>query len=452
VAGSAIASVATRFIVAMIGSILVVRGEALAPCYFSLMLSPAHRFTAVLGTYAAVVRNPSYFPLWLGQLISNFGDTLHYIAMVVLVYQLTGQGAAVAILVTAEIIPVLVLGPIAGVIVDRFSRKSVLIASDLFRAALVLSLVWPQNVWHAYLVGAGLAAGNAFFNPTMQAVIPALMSEDQRLAANSVAWSTGRLVQIIASALAGGLIAIISTGAAFALNATSFVVSALLIARITIPPHAGQVDASARRGIGKFFADAREGLRFGVHDRLISRLLPVQILASLATGASSTLLIVLAERHLRLPPAGFAWLIAAVGVGALLGPLIPNTFARDYRDARWLFVPYVIRGIGDVLIAAIASVPVALVILFVYGLNTSSGMVVFSSTLQSAIPEDMRGRVFTLFDVTWSAARLLSLAIGAALVDVIGIRPVYWLGGSLLVVAGITGLALLGRYDFRHEN
>ena len=79
-------------------------------------------------------------------------------------------------------------------------------------------------------------------------------------------------------------------------------------------------------------------------------------------------------------------------------------------------------------------------------------MVVFSSTLQSAIPEHMRGRVFTLFDVTWSAERLLSLAIGAALVDVIGIRPVYWLGGSLLVVAGITGLALLGRYDFRRED
>jgi hypothetical protein len=155
-----------------------------------------------------------------------------------------------------------------------------------------------------------------------------------------------------------------------------------------------------RRGIRGFLADAHEELRPGVHDSLVSRLLPVQILASLATGATSTLLIVLAERHLRRPLAGFAWLIAAVGVGALLGPVIPNAFARDYRDARWLFVPYLIRGVGDVLIATIASVPVALVILFVYGVNTSSGMVVFSSTLQSTIPEQVRGRVFTLFDIT----------------------------------------------------
>ena len=67
----------------------------------------------------------------------------------------------------AEIVPVLLLGPVAGVVIDRLSRKAVLIGSDLFRAALVLSLVWPQGAWHAYLVAAGLAAGNTFFNPTV---------------------------------------------------------------------------------------------------------------------------------------------------------------------------------------------------------------------------------------------------------------------------------------------
>jgi len=89
---------------------------------------------------------------------------LHYIALVVLVFQLTGQGLAVAGLVAAEVVPVLLLAPVAGVIIDRFSRKAMLIGADLFRAALVLSLVWPQGAWHAYLVAAGLAAGNAFFN------------------------------------------------------------------------------------------------------------------------------------------------------------------------------------------------------------------------------------------------------------------------------------------------
>ncbi len=409
------------------------------------------RLGTVLRSYAGVARSPSYFPLWLSQLVSSFGDTLHYIALVVLVYQLTGQGAAVAVLVAAEVVPVLILGPFAGVIIDRFDRKAVLIGADLVRAALVLSLVWPQGVWHAYVVAAGLAAGNAFFNPTVQAVIPSLTTEDQRLAANSVAWSTGRLVQIVGSAVAGGLIALIGTDAAFLLNAATFIVSALLIVRLVIPPHAGQLGGDTTRGLGRYLSDARAGLSYARRDRFVSRLLVVQVLASLATGATGAMLIVLAEQHLRLAPAGFAWLIGAIGVGALLGPLIPNALARDYRDARWLFVPYLIRGIGDVLIAILTPLPIALVILFIYGLNTSTGMVVFSSTVQGAVPDRVRGRVFTLLDVTWNAARLLSLAGGAMLVDALGIQPVFWLGGALLMLAGLLGLMLLGGYDFQRE-
>ena len=399
----------------------------------------------VAHSYGRVVSSRSYFPLWLAQLTSSFGDTLHYIALVVLVFQLTGQGVAVAAVAAAEIVPVLLLGPVAGVIIDRFSRKAVLIGADLVRACLVLSLLWPQGAWHAYLVAAGLAAGNTFFNPTVQAVIPALTTEEQRLAANSVAWSTGRLVQIVAAALAGGLIALLGTQAAFALNAATFLLSAAFIAALPIPRHAGQVGTHASRGIGTYLADARDGLRFAATDRFVSRLLIVQALASLATGATGAMLVVLSERHLQLPPAGFAWLIGAIGFGALLGPLIPNALARDYRDARWLFAPYVLRGIGDVLLAVFTPLPIALIILFVYGLNTSTGIVVFNSVVQSLVPDDVRGRIFTLLDITWNSMRLVSLALGGVLVDAIGIQALFWAGGALLALAGLLGLVLLDR-------
>jgi MFS family permease len=407
------------------------------------------RLAGVGQAYARVISSPTYFPLWLGQLLSSFGDTLHYIALVVLVFQLTGQGLLVAGLVAAEVVPVLVLGPVAGVIIDRFSRKAVLVGADLFRAALVLTLLWPQGAWHAYVVAAGLAAGNTFFNPTVQAVMPVLTTEEQRLAANSVAWSTGRLVQIVASAAAGGLIAVVGTGPAFGINAASFVASAVLISTLRIPTHAGRIGAGSKRGLGSYFGDAQAGLSFAREDRFVSRLLLVQGLASLATGATGAMLVVLSERHLQQPPAGFAWLIGAIGVGALLGPLIPNTLARDYRDARWLFVPYVIRGIGDVLLAIFTPLPIALVLLFIYGLNTSTGMVVFNSTVQGAVPDDVRGRVFTLLDVTWSAMRLLSLALGGLLVDAVGVQLIFWIGGVLLAAAGGLGLVLLGGYDLR---
>jgi MFS family permease len=412
----------------------------------------ASRLSRAGHEYLDVVRSPRYFPLWLGQLVSNFGDTLHYIALVVLVYQLTGRGTAVAVLVAAEILPVILLGPVAGVVIDRFSRKAVLIGADLVRAPLVLTLLWPQGAWHAYLVAAGLAAGNTFFNPTVQAVIPALTTEEQRLAANSVAWSTGRLVQILASAAASGLIAFLGTRAAFGLNAATFLVSALFIAQLQIPAHAGQLGEGTKRGLESFLRDARDGLHFARLDRFVSRLLLVQSLASFAVGATGAMLVVLAERHLHLPPAGFAWLIGAIGVGALIGPLIPNVLATDYRDARWLFVPYVIRGIGDVLLAVVTSLPAALGILFVYGLNTSTGMVVFNSTVQGVVPDAVRGRVFTLLDVSWNTMRLLSLAVGGIVVDTFGIQSLFWGGGALLALAGVLGLVLLGDYDFRQDS
>ena len=400
------------------------------------------------GSYRAVLREPRYARLWLAGLISSFGDTLHYIALVVLVLQLSGQGLAVAGLVAIEILPVLLLAPIAGVLIDRTGRAAILIGSDLFRAALALTLVWPQGVWHAYAVAAGLSIGTVFFNPTHSAVIPALTTAEQRLAANSVSWSTGRLVQILAAAVAGGAIALVGTGPAFALNAVSFALSAALIATIRIPPHAGQLAGATRRGVGAFLGEAREGLGYARHDPFVSRLLLVQSLASFAVGGTGAMLVVLAERRLELPPAGFAWLIGAIGLGALLGPIIPNAFAGDHRSARWLFVPYVIRGIGDVLIAVFTPLPIALVILFVYGLCTSTGMVVFNSTIQGAIPDRFRGRVFTLLDVSWSAMRLLSLGLGGLVVDRLGIAPLYWIGGTLLTVAGLLGLTLFRRTQF----
>jgi hypothetical protein len=98
---------------------------------------------------------------------------------------------------------------------------------------------------------------------------------------------------------------------------------------------------------------------------------------------------------------------------------------------------------GDILLAIITPLPMALLILFVYGLNTSAGMVVFNSVLQGSVPEDFRGRIFTLFDVTWNGMRLVSLALGGVLVDVIGVPPLFWGGGALLLGAGLLGQTLL---------
>ncbi len=123
--------------------------------------------TRLAQPYAQVLRNRTYFPLWLGQLVSNFGDTLNYVALVVLVFNLSGSGLAVSTVVVFEILPVLFVGPFAGVIIDRFPRKTILIAADLARAVLMLGLIAATETWHVCVLAALLVTATVFFNPTV---------------------------------------------------------------------------------------------------------------------------------------------------------------------------------------------------------------------------------------------------------------------------------------------
>src|SRR5579859_1781361 len=122
----------------------------------------------VLNQYRRVISSRTYFPLWLGQLVSNFGDTLNYVALVVLVYRLSGSGLAVSLTVILEIVPVLLLAPIAGVVIDRLPRQAILVVSELVRAGLISLLIVANQTWQIYGIVAGLTAAGVFFNPTLQ--------------------------------------------------------------------------------------------------------------------------------------------------------------------------------------------------------------------------------------------------------------------------------------------
>lgn len=399
--------------------------------------------------YLTIIRNRRYFPLWLGQLVSSLGDTLNYIALVVYVYQLTGSGFDLSKLSIFQVLPVLLIGPIAGVIIDRFPRKNVMIAADISRAILMVTLAFTVNVTAIYAIAILAAIANTFFRPTVQAVIPALVKEEELLAANSVAWSTEQFVQIIGSAIAGGLIALTGPQIAFVFNAATFLFSALMISRLQVP-HV-PLPESDRKGWRLVLDEMRAGLEYAKRDVLISRLIIVQTIASFAVGGTSALLVVLSEQHLHLPPAGFATLLLAIGIGALLGPFVLGLFTSNYKDMRLLFLPYLIRGVGDILIALVVSFPFALFLLFVYGLNTSTGSVVYNSIMQTSVTDRVKGRVFTLMDMAWSVMEILSIGLAGVFADSIGIRPVYYVGGTLLIGAGLFGLLFLGRYRVQTE-
>jgi MFS family permease len=382
-----------------------------------------------------LLAQPAYRRLWAARTISQVGDVAQFTTLALLVVMLTGSGVGVSAVVLAEIVPVLLLAPLAGSLVDRLPRVRVMVASDAVRVVLAGVLaVWHDDVAVAYAVAFGLSAGQVFFSPAAQSLLPSVVRDDELVAANSGIWTAAVTAQIVVAPAAALLAVQVGFGPAFALNAASFALSAVVLRGLREPERVRPVKVTSP------FAHARDGLRALGQVPLLKALAAGQFLAALSAGATSALLVVLAQDRLG-GGEGFGFLVAAIGAGAALGPLLLLRKIKDPRRPLFVFGPYAVRGVVDLVLAVVTTVPLAAGALLVYGLSTSTGNVTFSSLVQSRVPEDLRGRAFAGFDMLWQTGRLLSLLGGGLLADAVGIRAVYLLGGLLLLAAAAVGAA-----------
>ena len=392
--------------------------------------------TAARAAVGGLLRQPAYRRLWLARTISQVGDVAQFTTLALLLVALTGSGLGVSGAVLAEIAPVLLLAPLAGSLVDRLPRVKVMVIADLVRVLLAGALaLWHDSAPIAYAVAFGLSAGQVFFSPAAQSLLPSVVSDDELVAANSGIWTAAVTAQILVAPVAALLATTVGFGPAFTVNAVSFALSALVLRGLREPERARPVQVASP------FAHAREGLTALAALPLLKALAVGQFLAPLSAGATSALLVVLAAERLG-GGQGFGLLVAAIGAGAALGPLLLLRRISDPRRPLFVFGPYAVRGLVDLVLAMVTALPLAAVALLFYGLSTSTGNVTFSSLIQSRVPEELRGRAFAGFDMLWQTGRLLSLLGGGLLADTVGIRAVYLLGGLLLLTAaGVGALA-----------
>ena len=387
----------------------------------------------------SVLAVPGYRRLWAARIVSQWGDIAQFTALALLVFHLTGSGLGVSGVVVAEIVPVLLLAPVAGPLVDRLPRVMVMVAADLARVVLAGVLaVWHGDIAVVYALAFGLSAGAVFFNPASAAVLPAIVTEQELLAANSGLWSAAVLSQVVIAPLAGLLTTTAGYGWAFAANAASFAASAVLLAGLRAGEAPRPVTAAP------IWAQAGEAVGQLAHDRLLRALAVAQTLAALSAGATSALLVVLASRRLHTSGGGYGLLLGAIAVGAFTGPLLLARLPALGRRPAVVFAAFGLRGVVDLVLATVTALPAALAALVGYGIGTSTGNVAFSTVIQSHVPDRLRGRVFSAFDLIWQSMRLVSLLLGGLLADVAGIRAVYYLGGGLLAAAALAGLTLAG--------
>ena len=398
---------------------------------------PDGRRAGVSGTWRSLVAaRRAYRRLWLARTISQCGDVVQFTTLGLLVLHLTGSALGVSAVVVAEVLPVLLLAPLAGAVADRYPRVRVMVAADLFRVALAATLaVAHQHVAGVYLVAAGLAAGNTLFSPAAQSLLPSLVDDDELVTANAGIWTAAVSSQILLAPAAAFLAVRSGFTAAFAVNAASFALSALALRGLAEPAAARPVSTPS------LLAHAGEGLRALAALPLLRSLAVVQLLAALSAGATSALLVVLAEERLNAPD-GFGLLLAAIAAGAISGPLLLRRVVADPLRPAFVFGPFALRGIVDLVLAAVTALPLAAAALVAYGIGTSTGSVTFTSLIQARVPERLRGRAFAGLDMLWQTGRLTSLLAGGLLADAYGIRAVYLLGGILLLAAAALGAVL----------
>jgi len=333
----------------------------------------------------------------------------------------------VTAVVLAEIVPVLLLAPIAGSLVDRLPRVRVMVAAD--RAEVVLAgtlALWHDHLVAAYAVAFGLSAGQVFFSPAAQSLLPSVVRDDELVAANSGIWTAAVTIQIAVAPVAALLAVNVGFGPAFAVNAMSFALSAVVLRGLR------ESERPPPATVNSPFAHARGAL---------GPLKQIPLLKALARRAVPRRAV--RRRHQRCSSCsrrnGSAAARATACSSPRSAPALPSarccSCARPRIDPRrplFVFGPYAIRGLVDLVLVLVTSGPLATAAaLVVYGLSTSTGSVCFSSLVQSRVPEHLRGRAFAGFDVVWQTGRMLSLLGGGLLADTNGIHAVYLVGGLL---------------------
>ena len=401
--------------------------------------------------FAQVFANPDLRRLqlaWAGSLIGNWS---YFVALAIYAYAEGGAGA-VGIVSVIRMIPAAIASPFLAGLADRYPRKLVMIATDVLRAALMMGAaltIWQG--WSAYIVyaivGLSTVVGTAF-RPAQAALLPNLARNPAELTAANVASSTLESVgAFVGPALGGILLAVTSIETVFAVNALSFVWSALLVLAVRggatpSPTEPAADDRPSSTGALAGFAEL-----FRSRDLLVlSGLYTAQ---TLVAGALMVLVVVSALELLAVEPSGVGYLNGAIGAGGLVGGFVALVLATRGRLAADFGIGLALFGLPLVLIGVTPSVPVALVALAFVGLGNSIVDINALTIMQRAVPNDVLARVLGVLEGVLIGALGVGGLLAPVLIHFAGIRWALILTGLLLPVLALVASAALLSIDRR---
>ena len=388
--------------------------------------------------------NAAFRFLWIARVGSLFGDWFNQVALAQLTLALTHSPAAIGLVLLCRSLPAVAIGPFVGPVVDRFPKRPLLIATDLLRAACALGYagaVIAHATWFLYGGSLLLGLSGVLFNPARAAAVPLVVASDELPEANALDAGVTGIVQI-AGAACGGLIAVaVGPVFCFAINAASYLWSALAILRARWD----EADA-ARRAHPPYLTSLRAGVREATRNRVARAIIVIGMSWGLAGGGYYVLIPLLGEQIYHLGGLGIGLLYALDGIGVLVGSSLVRRFVAGnrHRAVVWYGVAYITQALFFGLLAQSTLIVVGSAMLLL--MRISSGVIIplDTSLLQTSSEPGVRGRLFALHEATYGGVMQVSYVMTGYAYAHIGVPRTGLLVGAMSLICGVSWLSQFG--------
>jgi MFS family permease len=389
---------------------------------------------APAGTIRSALRYPAFRSLLAALAVSGVGDWLYNLALVVLVWDRTHAALWTGATTAARVVPMVLLGPLGGVLADRFDRRRIMIASDVLRMVFMIMLAAVAAaglpIVLAPVIAALATAASVPYLPCVSAITPRVVDDADLPGANAARSAVTGLAIIVGPALGGVLLLLGSPGVAFAVNALTFGLSAAAVLSIRAglfrPAHSAERPAGLLRGITQGAAALR------AHPEAM-RLVGADIMCSVLYGTQTVLLLVV-SRHIGLGTQGYGYLFAGIGAGGLAGAALAGRASSSQRP-RWILAAALACAGLPMLLLAVTRWPAMAILLA--GLTGTGALLVEILTetcLQRVLDEDVFGRAYGLALPASVGGIVVGSLVAPALVAVLG-------GSGALIAVGTVVLA-----------
>ena len=389
------------------------------------------------GRLSPLRRNRGFALLFWATAGSAIGTYLAALALSVDIFDRTGSGAWLAALLIADFLPIVVIGITLGPLVDRLSRRRLMILSDLVRAATFAALPFVERPGLIVLLAAVNGIATGFFRPAAWAGFPNLVSEDDREQATSLLSTVEHVAWMVGPVLAGALLAIQGTDVAYWFNAATFLLSALLVARI--PAASLRSDDPITKG---HWEDLRAGLGLVFHSRPLLTVLVAWNVSAFATALVNVAEVPLVKDELDGGNIGLGLLVGATGLGLVVGSFFAAS-ALQRLGMRSLYAgSLLVMAVGFGIASASPTVAVAAVLAAFATIGNGAAIVCNQLLVQEGAPDAMRGRALAVLMSTYYGVLGLAMAGGGLLVDGAGARAAWAVAGVVYLLATILALVL----------